>query len=267
MTTTIVRIPFKSTAIHAMSDEGKPLVSLRHMCESIGLDVESQRKRINRSAWGRAVIMTAHDSTGRAQQMTMIDRKVMTIWLATVDTSRVKAEARTMLEAFQNEAADALDSYFHEGGAINPNATTSQLSDMELRLKEAHGITSVIEKLRGILPDKYLENKSRIVLARAMGEVPTIAPEDMPLIVETYLKANGLKGADLKACRSTFGRRISKAYYDHHGVEPESAPAEVNGRTVSIKHYTETDRHLFDLVWNQYYASTYEPSLMEELSA
>ena len=264
---TLIQIPFHGTAIHALSDEGKPLVSLRHACEAIGVDPEGQRRKLKEKTWARAVLISATGSDGKTYQMTMIDRRTLTMWLATIEASRVKPEARAVLEAFQNEAADALDSYFHDGGAINPNATTEQLTNLEQRAREARAQAEVVDILRGILPDKYLENKSRIILARAMGEIPEIAPEDMPLIVEDYLKSNGLKGQDLKSVRSTFGRRVSKAFLDPHGTIPPNAPAEVGGRTRSIKHYTEVDRHLFDSVWNQFYADVYEPSLMDEIAS
>lgn len=267
MTTTIVQIPFHGTAIHALSDEGKPLVSLRHACEAIGLDLQTQMAKLKKKSWAVIGLNPTTGADGKTYQMTMIDRRTMTMWLATIETNRVKPESRPILEAFQNEAADALDSYFHDGGAINPNATTEQLTNLEQRAREARAQAAVVDILRGILPDKYLENKSRIILARAMGEIPEIAPEDMPLIVEDYLKSKGLKGQDLKSARSTFGRRVSKAFFEHHGTIPPNAPAEVGGRTRSIKHYTEIDRHLFDSVWNQFYADSHEPSLMEEITA
>ena len=49
-----------------------------------------------------------------------VDRRTFTMWLATIDTGRLKNDAaRQMLIAFQTEAADALDAYFNAGGA-NP---------------------------------------------------------------------------------------------------------------------------------------------------
>lgn len=264
--TTLVEIPFKNTTITAMTDEGKPLVSLRHMCESIGLDTEGQRKKLNSKSWATTVLKSAVAEDGKVRQMAMIDRRTMTMWLATIEPSRVKGEARPMLEAFQNEAADALDSYFHEGGAINPNASASQLDKIGAQLSELRTQAEIAQLLRGVVADDHLDNVGRIIMARAMGESPVIDHENRSLTASDFLKEKKVKAKESMRIRSTFGRRLSGAYLAHHGENPPSAPELVNGRERDVKHYTEKDRHLFEQVWNDHYAEDYEPSLMDELA-
>ena len=133
MTNSIVQIPFHGTNINAVLHGGKPFVSLRHMCDSLGIDTESQRKKLNGKSWSTAVIITAVGADGKNRDMHMIDRRTMTMWLATIDTNRVKAESRELLEAFQNEAADALDRHF--------NGTTAPLTDDQI-VAQALQITS-----------------------------------------------------------------------------------------------------------------------------
>lgn len=261
--TSLVEIPFKSTTITAMSDEGKPLVSLRHLCESIGIDVERQRRKLNGKAWATTVLKSAVADDGKFREMTMIDRRTMTMWLATIEPSRVKPEARPMLEAFQNEAADALDSYFHEGGAINPSANTSQLDRLALTVKKQG---EALQALSPFLSPKFLESKAKLLVARALGEVPEIDPLDIPLHVDDYLNDKGLKAGEIKSERSMFGRRISKAYRDSHGKAPTKATNEINGSIRLINAYTNADQPLFDQVWDEHYADLFEPSLMEELA-
>ena len=253
MSTTLVQIPFHSTTITAMSDEGKPLVSLRHMCESIGVDFAGQFTKLKKKAWACVVLNSTHDTTGRLQEMTMIDRRTMTMWLATIETSRVKPEARPMLEAFQNEAADALDSYFNEGGAINPRATTDQLDEMQRKAKFQLELINLARP--SILDAQFLDSKARIVIARAMGEEPEIDPQDMPLYAEEFLTSRGVKKKDMAGTRSVFGRRVSKAYKDHYGVAPRKSANEVNGGIRAINSYTERDRWIFEQVWEEYYAA------------
>lgn len=255
--TTLVEIPFKSTTITAMSDEGKPLVSLRHMCESIGVDFAGQFTKLKKKSWAVVVLNSTTGADGKNYQMTMIDRRTMTMWLATIEPTRVKPEARPMLEAFQNEAADALDAYFHEGGAVNPNATPEQLDSVITRAQTARAQANVITALRGVIDPVFLENKARIVLARALGEVPEIAPESLPLNVEDFLKTKGLKGAELKSVRSTFGRRLSTLYKATHGRAPGKAQNEVNSGIRAVNSYVNADLPLFDEVWEQFYADLY----------
>lgn len=261
--TNLVEIPFKNTTITAISDEGKPLVSIRHICESLGIDRKAQQDKLKSKTWARGVMIPLRDAAGRVQEMHMIDRRTMTMWLATIDTNRIKEESRVLLEAFQNEAADALDSYFHEGGAINPNANTSQLDRLALTVKKQG---EALQALSPFLSPKFLESKAKLLVARALGEVPEIDPLGIPLHVDDYLNDKGLKAGEIKSERSMFGRRISKAYRDSHGKAPAKATNEINGSIRLINAYTNADRPLFDQVWDEHYADLFEPSLMEELA-
>ncbi|MGP5599556.1 phage antirepressor N-terminal domain-containing protein [Glutamicibacter arilaitensis] len=261
--TTLVEIPFNDTKLIATDSLGKPMASIRHMCEAIGLDYSGQLQRIKRSSWGTVVIMPTVAEDGKRRDVSMIDRRVMTIWLATVETSRIKgAEVRQRLDAFQNEAADALDAYFHEGGVINLNATASQLDRLALTVK-AQG--EALQALSPFLSPKFLESKAKLLVARALGEAPEIDPQDIPLHIDDYLKDKGLTAKSIKSERSMFGRRISKAYKDHHGEPPTKATNEVNGSIRLINAYTNADQHLFDQVWDEHYAELFEPSFMDEL--
>lgn len=261
--TSLVEIPFHGTTIHAINDEGKPLVSLRQACEAIGIDTESQRKRLNRQPWAVTVMMTATGSDGKQYEMTMLDRKTFTMWLASVDVSRLKnRDAKDMLIKYQLEAADVLDSYFHEGGAINPDATPGQLDRLAVTIRSQG---EALQALAPFLSPKFLESKAKILAARALGEEPGIDPLDMPLQAEDYLRDKGLKGNELKSVRSTFGRRVSLLYKQTYDKAPEKSTQEVGGSIRTINSYTQRDRGLFDQVWEDHYADLYEPSLVEEL--
>jgi len=55
------------------------------------------------------------------------------VWLATIDTNRVHPDAAPVLVAFQNDAADALDAYFHGGAAATPAVSApAELSRIEI---------------------------------------------------------------------------------------------------------------------------------------
>ncbi len=117
-----ISVPGTDRQIMATLVDGKPLVSPRHACDAMGIDWSAQRKRLNSTKWA-AVVMIATPSAGGTQETVMVDRRTFTMWLATIEPSRIKNDdARAIVEAFQSEAADALDAYFNEGGVINPRA-------------------------------------------------------------------------------------------------------------------------------------------------
>ena len=247
---TPVPVPGTDRPIMAVQHDGKPVVSLRHACEAIGIDHSPQARKLKNKSWASVVMMTTHDSTGREQQMAMIDRRTFTMWLATIDTNRVNEDARPVLEAFQAEAADALDSYFNEGGAINPSATTEQLDAL---VSKATGQMQLLRAAEGIVDARFLEAKARIVIARGLGEAPEIDQQDRPLYVQDYLRSKGLGPDMVRAKSSGFGKRVKGRFMEVHGDVPEKHFQEVDGRPREINAYTEADRPIFDHVWVTYY--------------
>lgn len=114
-----VPVPGTSRQITAAVVDGKPLVSLRHACEAIGVAFSAQLQKLKAKSWaGVSIIDTP--SPGGSQQTAMVDRRTFTMWLATIDANRVSAEARPIIEAFQAEAADALDAYFNQRSVAAP---------------------------------------------------------------------------------------------------------------------------------------------------
>ncbi|UYP17746.1 phage antirepressor N-terminal domain-containing protein [Rhodococcus sp. Z13] len=246
-----IAVPGTNATITAAEINGRPMVALKPMCEAIGIDDRSQRRKLQAKAWATGVIMTSVAEDGKSRDMYMIDRRTMTMWLATIDESRVNEDVRPTVIAFQNEAADALDSYFHDGGAINPSATEDQL---ERLARQAQAQANVLQALKGIVDPKHLEAKGRVVLARALGEKPELDPTSIPLYVSDYLSSKGLDADLVTAKAPGFGKRLKGLYVAEHGEAPGKAYQELpNGTVREVYAYTQADRHLFDQVWNRHY--------------
>lgn len=112
----IQSIPFHGQVIQAALIDGKPYVALKPVCENIGIAYNGQYERLQRQSWAVIRMTRTTGADGKTYEMVMIDRRTFTMWLATIDTSRLKNEnARQLVEAYQNEAADVLDRYFNEG--------------------------------------------------------------------------------------------------------------------------------------------------------
>lgn len=262
MSAELVQIPVPGTdrQIVATLIDGKPMVSLRHACEAIGLAVETQRRKLNSRSWATATQWVAVGADGKSREMTMIDRRTMTMWLGGIDENRVNDEARPILIAFQAEAADALDAYFNDGGAINPRATEDQLDRLA---RQAQAQAAVLQALKGVVDPKHLEAKGRVILARALGEAPEIAAQDVPLYVSDYLREKGLRGSLVEAKQKGFGTRLKALYITTYDREPEKHFQQLpNGTTRPVNAYTESDRPLFDSVWARHYANVVAESAL-----
>ncbi|MDU4923647.1 phage antirepressor N-terminal domain-containing protein [Dermabacter sp.] len=241
-------IPFHGTTISAAKDGDTVRVALRPACEAMGLDFSSQRKRLDRTPWAVVVMMTTTGSDGKTYEMVTIDRRTFTMWLATIDTTRLKSDrARHLVEAFQREAADVLDNYFHNGGAINPNATEHQ---MRALMFQTQAQMELCQAAKGLIHPDHLEAKARIILARGLGEHAALDPNRAPLYTKDYLKEKGLSTKNLRSISPTFGKRLKAAYIEKHGIEPEKRPMNLtNGQVKHVNAYTEADRPLMDAVW------------------
>lgn len=214
----LTQIPFHDTTIYTTADGA--YVALRPVCEALGLDIDGQSQRLQRQSWATTCMMQAVATDGKTREMIFIDRRTFTMWLATIDTGRLKNErTRELVRIYQCEAADALDKYFNEGVAVNPRAVEASASGAEDRaLNRAAGLADLIGKFRGIIADDYLEAKARIVLARAMGDTPEIEAGARPLYIQDYLREKGATADEVARCSSSFGRYVRTAYKAEPGT-------------------------------------------------
>lgn len=246
-----IPIPGANASLLATLVDGKPFVALKPMCDAIGIDVESQRRKLRSKSWATSVMSTEVAADGRAREMSMLDRRTITMWLATIDENRVSEEARPIVRAFQADAADALDAYFNDGGAINPKASVAQLDQLTKRSQDLMGL---LKLAAGLVDPKHLEAKARIVIAQAFGETPELNPADIPLYVSDYLKSKGLASDMVAAKASGFGKRLKGLFVAEHGAPPKKAFQELpNGTVREVYAYTQADKPLFEQVWNRHY--------------
>lgn len=121
MSNDIVEVPFNGSMMIAQRfDDGEIYTALKPICENIGIDFNGQKQRLERTPWATMCVMHTVAADGKNRDMTAISRKTLTMWLATIDTNRLSDEqARHNVTVYQQEAAEALDKYFNEGGAIH----------------------------------------------------------------------------------------------------------------------------------------------------
>lgn len=253
-TNTLATVPVAGTSatLTAIEKDGTQWASAKHVCDALGVDWKTQHRKLKDKPWACMVIMTTRDTGGRQQEMSMVDRRTLTMWLATIDTNRVSEAARPTLEAYQLEAANALDAYFHKGGAINPRAEEHQLNAL---MRQSQMQMELCQAAKGLIHPDHLEAKARIVLARGLGEAPELDPETRPLYTADFLKSKNLSAKQMKSVAPMFGKRMKALYTLERGIEPKKYPMNLpNGQVREVNAYTEADRGLMDQVWDRYYA-------------
>ena len=129
--TTLARVPFRGGFILAaagpVDQEGNRPVPLRPFCEALGLDPNTQARKLRGKPWACAVIMTVQiPGDDQTREVFCLPLRALPMWLATIHPAKVAPGARPMLEAFQAEACDVL--YRHFLAPSTPAADVAQLA-------------------------------------------------------------------------------------------------------------------------------------------
>lgn len=244
--TEIVPVPFHDDTVFTVEHDSKPHIILKPAVESIGLDYWAQVRKLRSRSWACTASKTVQlPGDNQRREVVTCDVRTFLMLLATVDENRIGADVRPKLIAYQAEVADAIESYWTKGGAINPRATTEQV----VSLVEAQ--MRVLQMATGLVDARWLEAKTRHAVARALGEEPEVEHDKRPLTVGEYLADKGVKGAALRSQSSGFGKRLKALYRDKHGQDPPVVPRFVDGAMRDVAGYTEFDRPLFDEVFSR----------------
>ncbi|MFF9210459.1 MULTISPECIES: phage antirepressor N-terminal domain-containing protein [unclassified Streptomyces] len=109
--------------------EEKPHVVLRPAVEALGLSYAAQYRKLKTRSWG-CVAQKAMRLPGdpRTREVDVVPVRTLLMLLATVNENKVAPEVRPTLVAFQNETADAIESYWTKGQAVRPQAEVRQLA-------------------------------------------------------------------------------------------------------------------------------------------
>ncbi|QPR31873.1 phage antirepressor N-terminal domain-containing protein [Corynebacterium amycolatum] len=253
MSNQIAAIPFHGQTVQSVEVDGKPTVAFKPMVENLGLDYSRQLKKLKGKSWATVTNIVTVGADGKNREMSCIDLRTLTMWLATIDENRVNEEARPLVVAYQNEVADAIESYWANGGAINPRATEHQINAL---IRQSQMQMELCQAAKGLIRAEHLEAKARIILARGLGEAPELDEETRPLYTADFLKGKNLSSKKMRSIAGVFGKRMKAAYTLEYGREPEKYPLNLpNGQVRQVNAYTELDRPLMEQVWDKYFTA------------
>lgn len=114
-------IPFHQHSLITVRHEGRVLVAMKPISESIGLDWESQRKRLKRDFVLSTciVIMTVQlPGDDQTREVNFLDLEYLNGWLFGIDANRVKPELRDTVIDYQKHCYHVLFQHFHGKPAV-----------------------------------------------------------------------------------------------------------------------------------------------------
>lgn len=212
MSTELVRVPVPGADdLMAAQFDGREWASLRHMCDSLGIDYVTQLRKLKGRSWATVGQKPMVAADGKIREMSLVDSKTIPMWLATIDENRVSAEARSKLIAYQREARDALDSYFNKrlvaAPAVNQfdvlRAAIDQIEAAQRQAEEAKAIAVKTEARLDAIEGKH-DWFSAIAYARL---------HDLPTNTKYLQKLGGCAG------------RIGRS----HGIQPTQVQHQLYG--------------------------------------
>lgn len=167
--TEVVPVKLSLGELNTITEGDTLWVIFRPAIEALGLNVKTQMDKVKSRSWACVSLRDVQvPSDTQVRRHMVVDRRTLTMWLATVNENNVAEDKRDHLITFQREAADALDRYFHEGAAQNPRAvepesvralpapepdepTTYPLADAIVLMKQRFGVRVHLTDLTRIL--------------------------------------------------------------------------------------------------------------------
>lgn len=144
-------------------ENGEKKVAIKPICQALGIDVDSQRKKLNSDPILSSVTVTstATGADGKQYEMVTIPFKYVFGWLFRIDSRNVKEEAKETVLKYQIECYDALYNHFasyadfveqkqaviedklkkYEEAKANFNNANRVMKEVEAELKQARQLT------------------------------------------------------------------------------------------------------------------------------
>lgn len=119
----IISVSFNNQTITAFMNNGEPVIAMKPIVENMGLAWNGQFEKIKRHpVMSKGIRVIRTPSNGGEQEVLCLPLKMLNGWLFGIDSSRVKAEIKDSVIAYQEKCFDVLAEYF--GMAQKPQPTT-----------------------------------------------------------------------------------------------------------------------------------------------
>jgi len=204
------------TAVRA--DDGQVYVSVRHMCDALGLAQRGQVLRIKRNeileeGYKGGIMMI---TPGGRQRTGMLRVDLVPLWLSGIDINRVKEEIRDKLKRFQREAAKVLWEAFQEG-RLTADTTFDELLKIHADTPEVQAfkmLQGMLQLARNqiIIRDQLQDHEQRLETIEAQLAPPAHAvTQSQAMQISQAVKAVAIaQGKQTK--RNEFGAVYGELY-------------------------------------------------------
>lgn len=113
MSEMIKTVNFADQELECIVEGGEILVSLRRVCEVLGVSQQGQLAKLESKSWAVVKKVFTTGSDGKRYEMSTMPLKQIPMWFATISESAIKdPKIQKWMVKFQNEAVDVLSDHF-----------------------------------------------------------------------------------------------------------------------------------------------------------
>ena len=171
------------------------------------------------------------------------------MWLATIDSKRVRKDLRPKLVAYQMEAAEVLRTHFlgAPATAANTNIDPRLIALTDRLISRTNYLTSIKDgaNLSDASIDRFIAHCEALIT----GTIPANGPRLID--VTTYLRNQGLTSYVARRNAAQFGKFARRIYQELNDKPPKRVHRYVSGSERLVNSYTEDDLPVFDLAFEQ----------------
>jgi hypothetical protein len=192
-------VPFYGDMIEAIrTADNNIMVSLKRVCESLGVNPDNQRVKLQSPdyGWASTVIITVQVA-GQARDLIMIDAESLPMWLVTIHPSKVKTAVREKLRTYQLEAKAVLAAWFQGNSPSRPDITAvvEEMKDRLAKLETAHASSKQVAAYYRERNDRLMKPLEPGDDGHYMGLREFCTTNDVRTIAGKPMTASALKSA------------------------------------------------------------------------
>lgn len=223
----IENVSFHDDQIEAIRDpSGREYVVPKRICENIGLDWNTQHRKLEDDPFWSMVIMTIPSTRG-FQKTCVIPLSRVAAWLFTISPNKVAPELAEKVRLYREECADVLDRHFRGTKLVTAYDNDPMVLALQAAVELRKDVLKILdEQIRLAEQQRELEQKqieaahrSEIADARLQSQVDTLQSEVIGysgyLSLLAYCKKKNLHYPPAKV--SGWSRKLG-IYCTKHGI-------------------------------------------------
>lgn len=148
MTTELVPFHFEGDVLEVASEAGQIWISVKRICEILGIDPKSQQEKLKKKPWATVgfIPLVAQDS--RTRDVFCIHLDSLPMWLAGIELARVQGEVKSKLELYQRKCAQVLRDSFLKPQALESHSVKESKEPLDLLIHQMQGLLVVAQELK-----------------------------------------------------------------------------------------------------------------------